>query len=383
MQLSKIAIVAGEKSGDYLGSEIVKVLKARHPNAEFVGLAGPLMQAQGVRSLGEMEKISIMGFDGLLSSILDILAIRRRLKRYFLQWRPDVFIGIDVPDFNLGLELDLKAAGIPITHCVSPTVWAWRGGRINKIKRAIHQMLVLFPFEERYYQLHDTPVVCIGHPLAKQVRDWQLPSEFLREFPKQQRIRIAVLPGSRMSEVGRLAPIMFAGARALAAKFGDVEFLVPAANAHLATHMRGLEEYDPALIRIVNGYSRDVLFSSDLAVLASGTAALEAALFAKPMVVMYKVSALTAWHAGRTMQVSHYSMPNHLTSPPAVREFVQEQATVENLVTEVSKLLQDGHYFMQMQQALAAIAPELDRDFGLLSAQAIEGIVQVQSQSHR
>lgn len=376
MQLTKIAIVAGEKSGDYLGSEIVKALKERHPNAEFVGLAGPLMQAQGVRSLAEMDKISIMGFEGLLSSIFTILAIRRRLKRFFLQWRPDVFIGIDVPDFNLGLELSLKAAGIPITHCVSPTVWAWRGGRITKIKRAIHQMLALFPFEEQYYRQHDTPVVCIGHPLARLVRTWQLTDEFQRDVPRQQRVRIAVLPGSRMSEVGRLAPLMFAGAQVLASKFGDIEFVIPAANAKLADYMRTLEQYDPAIMRIVDGYSRDVLFSADLAVLASGTAALEAALFAKPMVVMYQVSKLTAWHAGRTMQVAHYSMPNHLTSPPAVREFVQEQATVENLVTEVSKLLQEPHYFARMQHALAAIAPELDRDFGLLSAQAIERLVQ-------
>jgi lipid-A-disaccharide synthase len=375
MHLKKIAIVAGEKSGDYLGSKIVSALKKRHPNAEFVGLAGPLMQAQGVRSLAEMEKISIMGFDGLLSSIFEILSIRKKLRDFFLDWQPDVFIGIDVPDFNLGLELKLKQSGTPVAHCVSPTVWAWRGGRITKIKRAIHKMLALFPFEEDYYKRHDTPVVCIGHPLANQVRNWVLPNEFIEAFPKKKERRIAILPGSRMSEVGRLAATMFAGARALASKFEHIEFVIPAANSKLADYMRDLEEFDPSIMRIADGYSRDVLASSDIAILASGTAALEAALFAKPMVVMYQVSKLTAWHAGRTMQVSHYSMPNHLTSPPAVKEFVQEEANVENLVGEVSRLLEDHDYYQTMQAVLAAIAPELDKDFGLLSAKAIEDLV--------
>ena len=144
------------------------------------------MQAQGVRSLAEMEKISIMGFDGLLSSIFEILSIRKKLRDFFLDWQPDVFIGIDVPDFNLGLELKLKQSGTPVAHCVSPTVWAWRGGRITKIKRAIHKMLALFPFEEDYYKRHDTPVVCIGHPLANQVRNWVLPNEFIEAFPKKK-----------------------------------------------------------------------------------------------------------------------------------------------------------------------------------------------------
>ena len=375
MQLKKVAIVAGEKSGDYLGSEIVSALKRRHPNAEFVGLAGPLMQAQGVRSLAEMEKISIMGFDGLLSSIFEILSIRRQLRNFFLEWQPDVFVGIDVPDFNLGLELKLKNAGVPVAHCVSPTVWAWRGGRITKIKRAIHKMLALFPFEEDYYKRHATPVVCIGHPLANQVRHWTLSKEFVDGFPKCKKKRIAILPGSRMSEVGRLAHTMFAGARQLANKYDFIEFVIPAANSELADYMRNLDEFDASIMRVVDGYSRDVLASSDIAILASGTAALEAALFAKPMVVMYQVSRLTAWHAGRTMQVSHYSMPNHLTSPPAVREFVQDEANVENLVGEISRLLEDQDYYQSMQSALAAIAPELDKDFGLLSAKAIEDLV--------
>ncbi len=376
MDFKKIAIVAGEKSGDYLGSEIVRELKQRHPQAEFVGLAGPLMQAQGVRSLAEMEKISIMGFDGLFSGILEILSIRRLLKRTLREWQPDVFIGIDVPDFNLNLERHLKDHGIPVVHCVSPTVWAWRGGRIKKIKASIHKMLTLFPFEETFYRKHQTPVLCIGHPLARQVSAWQSPQEFLELCPKLKTRRIAILPGSRMSEVTRLADTMFAGAGVLAQQFQDVEFVIPAATPKLAEYVRGLDAYDASIMRIVEGYSRDVLSSSDVAILASGTAALEAALFAKPMVVMYQVSKLTAWHAGRTMQVDHYSMPNHLTSPPAVREFVQEEANVENLVAEVSKLLNDPHYYKTMHTALAAVAPELNKDFGALGAKAVEDVVE-------
>ena len=373
--MKRIAIVAGEKSGDYLGAEIVKAIKVKHPDAQFCGLAGPLMQEAGVESLAEMDKISIMGFDGLWSSLREILAIRKKLYTHFLKWQPDVFVGIDVPDFNLGLEIKLKKSGIPIAHCVSPTVWAWRGKRIHKIKRAINVMLALFPFEADYYRSHQAPVRCIGHPLAKQVREWALSSEFNQLAPKTKPIRIAILPGSRMSEVSRLAGVMFAAAKQLQQSHPQVEFVVPAANRSLHAYMAELPEYDDSVVSIVDGFSRDVLASSDIAILASGTAALEAALFAKPMVVLYKVSKFTAWYAGRTMQVDHYSMPNHLTSPPAVREFVQEEANPENIVSEVTRLIDDAAYYATMHTALAAIAPTLDLETGSLVCDALEQLV--------
>ena len=372
----KVGIVAGEKSGDYLGAELVCALKRRYPDAEFVGLAGPLMQAEGVRTLAEMDKISIMGIMGALKGLRDILAIRRKIKQTMLTWRPDVFIGIDVPDFNLSLEIVLREAGIPTVHYVSPTVWAWRGKRIHKIKRAASLMLTLFPFEETYYQKQSMRVKYVGHPLAEQVQSWSvsdaLRQELLRAPDKKL---ISLLPGSRMSEVSRLAPLMLAGATELANRFSDIDFVIPAANAKIARYLNEELDAESHGVRVIDGHSRDVLYLSHLSVLASGTAALEAGLFAKPMVVMYKVAKIEEWYAARSMTVAHFSMPNHLTNPPAVPELIQSNATVENLVGEVTSLLTDQHRYDQMHTALSAIAPALNEQSGELACDAIESLL--------
>lgn len=368
----KVGIVAGEKSGDYLGSELIKAMRVRYPDAEFIGLAGPLMMEQGASSLAEMDKISIFGLDGLLSSLREILGIRKKLYNHFTQWRPDVFVGIDVPDFNLRLERKLKDQGIPIVHYVSPTVWAWRGGRIEKIRKAVDLMLVMFPFEERYYQAQKVPVNYVGHTLAQQVADWNVPQNFKDNIAAADKRVIALLPGSRMSEVSRLAGPMIEGALVLAQQFSDIKFVVPTANAKIKRYIEQNFEFDEAIIQLVDGQSRDVLASCELAILASGTAALEAALFAKPMVVMYKVSWLSAFVFGRTITVEHYSMPNHLTNPPAVKELIQDQATKENLVAEVSRLLRDKAYFLQMRDALAEVRPLLTTNSSELACDAIE-----------
>ncbi|MFT5572150.1 MAG: lipid-A-disaccharide synthase [Cryomorphaceae bacterium] len=371
----KVGIVAGEKSGDYLGAELIKAIRARHSNAEFIGLCGPLMQEQGGVSLAQMETISIMGLEGLLGSVREILGIRKKIRKYMLDWQPDVFIGIDVPDFNLALEIKLKNAGIPTVHYVSPTVWAWRGGRINKIKRAINLMLTLFPFEEAFYQQHDTPVKYVGHPLAKPVLQWQVQESFRQENVVSDKRVIAILPGSRMSEASRLAPIMLEAVTQLSVRYPDLQFLLPAANDKIRDYLKTELQVETMPVRVVDGHSRDVLALSDVAILASGTAALEAALFAKPMVVMYKVSKLTEMIASRTMVVEHYSMPNHLTSPPAVKELTQEQATVENLLAEVGRLLDDKEYYQTMQTALAKVAPALNENSGELACIAIEELI--------
>jgi len=371
----KVGIVAGEKSGDYLGCELIAAIRARYPKAEFVGLAGPLMMEQGAKSLAEMDKISIFGLEGLFSSLREILAIRKKLYRYFVDWQPDVFIGIDVPDFNLGLERKLKEQGIPVVHYVSPTVWAWRGGRIKKIRRAIDLMLVMFPFEERYYQQHDTPVKYVGHALAQKIDQWSVPESFKNDVAMDNKKIIAVLPGSRMSEVSRLAEPMITAALELAQTFPDIKFVIPAASAKITEYLLERFEFDTDVIQIIDGHSRDVLATCELAILASGTAALEAALFAKPMVVMYKVSWLSAFVFGRTITVEHYSMPNHLTEPPAVVELIQGQATKGNLVIEVSRLLTDKLYFKQMGDALAQITPRLTRNSSALACDAIEALI--------
>ncbi len=374
----KIGIVAGEKSGDYLGAELVKAFKKRYPDAEFVGLAGPLMQAEGVVSLGEMDKISIMGIAGAVKGIFDILSIRKAIRNHMLEWRPDVFIGIDVPDFNLSLEIKLKEAGIPTVHYVSPTVWAWRGKRIHKIKRAVNLMLTLFPFEETFYQKHNTKVKYVGHPLAKPVLNWKLDSQAKTEIALTPGKRlIAVLPGSRMSEVSRLAPVMIGACTELAKRYTDLEFVVPAASLKLKSYIEQELNVATTPVKVILGHSRDVLAMSHIAVLASGTAALEAALFAKPMVVMYKVAKLEEWYAARTMEVEHFSMPNHLCNPPIVTELIQEKATTENLVAEVSALLDSDDKYQEMQSVLAEIAPSLSEDSGELACDAIENLISI------
>jgi len=369
----KIGIVAGEKSGDYLGSETFKL---RYPNAEFVGLAGPLMQEQGAVSLAQMDKISIMGVVGVLKGLFGILHTRKTIYKHMLKWQPDVFIGIDVPDFNLYLEIKLKEAGIPTVHYVSPTVWAWRGKRIFKIKRAINLMLTLFPFEETFYQKHNTAVKYVGHPLAKPVLNWVVNEKACQAIsPTENKKLVAILPGSRMSEVSRLGPIMLQACTQLSNQYPDLEFVIPAASEKLQRYLIDELNSESTPVKVILGHSRDVLSLSHLAVLASGTAALEAALFAKPMVVMYKVAKFEEWIAARTMEVEHFSMPNHLTNPPIVPELIQGNATVENMVIEVSKLLDSDDAYQSMQTALAELAPMLSEDSGELACDAIEALL--------
>ena len=376
----KVAIVAGEKSGDFLGAELIKALKLKYPQAEIVGLCGELMQEQGATSLDEMEKISIFGLDGLFSSLREILAIRKKLYQYFSSWKPDVFIGIDVPDFNLTLERKLKELDIPIVHYVSPTVWAWRGGRIKKIRRSIDLMLALFPFEKKYYQENNTLVEYVGHPLAKQITNWSVGEVIKKrltidELGSGQRKLIAVLPGSRMSEVSRLAPIMLDAIAELRKEFENLHFVIPAANTKIYSYIEGLPNYDPSQVQVIEGCSRDVMSLSHLVILASGTAALEAALFAKPMVVMYKVSKLSAFVYKNSITVTHYSMPNHLTDVPVIPELIQQEATPENLIKEVKRLLTDEALYRHVEAKLSEIAPVLNMNSAELACEAIEKLL--------
>ena len=371
----KVGIVAGEKSGDYLGSELIKTIKARYPQAEFVGLCGPQMKQQGATSLAEMDKISIMGFEGLLSSVREIVQIRKTIRKHMLAWRPDVFIGIDVPDFNLALERKLKESGIPTVHYVSPTVWAWRSKRIKKIRKSINLMLTLFPFEEIFYIKNDTPVKFVGHPMANKVANWQIDEALRKECKADGQKLVAILPGSRMGEVSKLAPIMLESTKVLARQYPNLSFVIPAASDKIRAYLIDTLHAGEYPVSIVSGRSQDVLALCDLTLLASGTAALEAALFAKPMVVMYKVGKLNEFIGKHTLVVEHVSMPNHLIDPPIVTELLQQNATVEKAVTEISRLLDDSDYYQSMQNALAAIAPQLDLPSSDLAFDAIEALL--------
>jgi len=371
----KVGIVAGEKSGDYLGSELIKTIKARYPQAEFVGLCGPQMMQQGAATLAEMDKISIMGFEGLLSSLREIVQIRRTIRNHMLAWRPDVFIGIDVPDFNLALERKLKESGIPTVHYVSPTVWAWRSKRIKKIRKAVNLMLTLFPFEETFYIKNDTPVKFVGHPMANKVANWQIDELLKNKCKVEGQKLVAVLPGSRMGEVSKLAPIMFETTKVLAQQYPDLSFVVPAASDKIRSYLVDTLNAAQYPVTIIDGRSQDLLALCDLTLLASGTAALEAALFAKPMVVMYKVGKLNEFIGRHTLVVEHVSMPNHLVNPPIVVELLQQDATVEKAVTELSRLLDEPEYYRKMQDALSEIAPKLDLPSSDLAFDAIEALL--------
>ncbi|MFT6032432.1 MAG: lipid-A-disaccharide synthase, partial [Arenicella sp.] len=239
----------------------------------------------------------------------------------------------------------------------------------------------LFPFEEVFYQQRNTPVKYVGHPLAKQVLSWHVSDDARKAINLSAGKRlIALLPGSRMSEVSRLAPVMLEACSELAKRYPDLEFIIPAASEKLYRYLVDELNSEVTPVGVIQGYSRDVLALSHLAVLASGTAALEAALFAKPMVVMYKVSKLEEWYAARTMEVEHFSMPNHLTNPPIVTELIQDNATAANMVSEVSKLLDHENIYQSMQEVLAELAPRLSEESGELACDAIDALLKAKAE---
>ena len=369
----KIALVVGETSGDILGADLLKSLKQRFPKVEFIGIAGPLMQAEGMHSMAEMDKLSIMGFDGLRKSLREILTIRRQLIRYLIDNPPDVFIGIDAPDFNLTVEEKLREAGIPTVHYVSPTVWAWRKYRIHKIRRAVDLMLTLFPFEKAFYEKHDVPTEFVGHPLAAEIQPNKMDLTYRSQFVADKQSLIAVLPGSRTSEIKTLGPLFAEVMRELNAEDG-LQFIIPTATPKLRRLLEDyLETSDIDFVHLVDGSdSRRAMSASDMVLLASGTAALEAALLAKPMVVAYKISWLTYCFVKATTTVKHASMPNHLLPEPIVPECMQLDATKVNLVKEVRRYMQDDGLREQTSQKLAEIHPQLAYDSSELAVDAIE-----------
>jgi len=374
----KVGIVAGEPSGDYLGAGLINALVQRFPRMDIVGVGGPRMEEAGMKKLYDMERISIMGLDELFRSLHDILKIRKALLKYFSERRISVFIGIDVPDFNLGLEGKLRKSGIPTVHYVSPTVWAWRGYRIRKIKRAVSHMLTLFPFEAEYYQRHGVPVDFVGHPIADEI-DVEYDKVHIRKtlsLPPVGRHIVALLPGSRMVELQRLGELFIRVARALQDKIEDIEFVAPFANPETRLYFTSLlEKNSDVRVVVVDGQSRQVIASADVVLLASGTAALESALLKVPMVVAYKGSWLSGVLVKLLAHVEHFSMPNHLLDEPVVPEFFQSDANVDNLVAAMSRYLIDQEYRRAVSQSFGAIISLLRCDANNRAAQAVADIL--------
>ena len=375
-----IGMVAGEISGDILGAGLIQSIRKRYPNARFEGIGGPLMIDQGFESRVPMERLSVMGLVEVLGRIFELIGIRRHLKRHFINTRPDLFIGIDAPDFNLGLELALRKKGIKTGHYVSPSVWAWRQKRVFKIARAVDLMLTLFPFEARFYKAHQIAVKFVGHPLADLI-----PLEIDKSSARQQlnlaesgKI-VALLPGSRGGEIAYIGKSFLDAARWLHQHDPDISFLLPYVNDARKVQLDALiSEYAQDLpITLINGRSREVMAASDVVVLASGTATLEAMLLKRPMVVAYKVSRITHYIMKRLLKAPFISLPNLLANKALVPELIQHDAQPESIGKNVLDRL-DETKSREMQQAFTGLHKELKRDASEQAADAIAELLEKQ-----
>jgi len=339
----RIALVAGEASGDILGSGLMQALKARYPDAEFIGVGGPLMQAQGLNSYFPMERLAVMGLVEVLGRLPELLSRRRRLVRDLIQARPDVFIGIDAPDFNLGLELKLRRAGIKTVHYVSPSVWAWRQKRVLTIREACDLMLTLFPFEAQFYDAHQVPVRFVGHPLADTIAmqaDRAAAREAL-DLPLDAPV-VALMPGSRGGEVARLGALFLDAATRLRTLRPGIHFVMPCASPERRAQLEQLLSGRDLPLTLLDGRSHEALAACDAVLIASGTATLEALLYKRPMVVAYKVAPLTYRILRRLVKSPYISLPNLLAERLLVPELIQDAATPEALAQTLAPLLEGG-----------------------------------------
>lgn len=341
----RIGMVAGEASGDILGGDLLAALRARE-TIETLGIGGPEMQAAGFEALYPSERLAVMGLAEVLKHLPGLLEVRRVLRESLLEWQPDTFVGIDAPDFNLGVEAWLKLRGIKTVHYVSPSVWAWRAGRAAKIGRSADRVLTLFPFEPEIYARYGVDAVFVGHPLADRIPEYVDPLPLRRALELDPGAPVlAILPGSRMSEVSRLATPFLSTAAWLHRRVPGLQCVVPLAGEHLrAVIERARDAVAPDLpLRLVAGRSRDVMAASDTVLLASGTAALEAMLLKKPMVVSYRLAALT--HAivrsFRLLKVEQVSLPNVLAGRPLVPELMQGRVVPDYLGPAVLELLEN------------------------------------------
>jgi lipid-A-disaccharide synthase len=367
-----IGIVAGEVSGDLLGAGLIKAIRARFPHARIEGIGGTHMISAGMTSLFPLEWLSVMGLAEVIQHLPRLWKCRQSLKKYFLKYPPDVFVGIDAPDFNLGLEIALKKVGIPTVHYVSPTVWAWREYRLKKIQQACDLMLTLFPFEAVYYQQRNIPVKFVGHPFAWQIpltSDKQQARHFLKISKENQ--YVALLPGSRSSEVSKLGNLFLKTAHLLQEK-RPLKFLVPLANQKVTDIFKAQWEYFKNVdVQIFDGQARHIIAASDVVLLASGTATLETALIKRPMVVAYQVSNLTYWLAKKLVKTTHFSLPNLLVQQALVPEFIQDQATPEHLATAVEDLLNHPEKQLILENAFNILHFSLRQNSDELAADAV------------
>jgi len=375
-----IALVAGEASGDLLGAALVAELKRLYPQARFVGVAGERMRAAGVEAWWNSSELAVMGLFEVLSHFPRLLRLRRALYRRLRETRPDVLIGIDAPDFNLGLEAKLRRDGIRTVHYVSPTVWAWRERRVHKVARAADLVLCLFPFEPEFYAGHRVPAAYVGHPLADQLSP--------DDDPRGARGRlgldpfaetVALLPGSRAGEIGRLAGPMLGAAALLAQRRPGIRFVCAAADEDAqALFEQERERIGGVEVRVVRGDTRTVIAAADCVLCASGTAALETMLVNRPLVVTYRVAPST-YRLGRLLKLvklEWFSLPNILAGRRLVPELIQDEANPENLAAAATRWLDDEAARATLHNDFLALHERLRCDAARRAAAAVAGLLE-------
>jgi lipid-A-disaccharide synthase len=371
-------IVAGEASGDILGAGLIRALRRKYPGARFVGIGGDEMVAEGFHSLVPMERLSVMGLVEVLGRLRELFSIRARLMSYFLQRPPDVVIGIDSPDFTLGVERRCRDAGMLTAHYVSPSVWAWRQNRIFKIARSVDLMLTLFPFEARFYQEHNVPVEFVGHPLADMIpiKPDTLAARRSLGLNEQAPV-LAILPGSRAGEVERLGSVFLEAARWIQSRRPDLQLAIPCVNRDREQQVRALvDALDVKLaVTIVRGRSREVMAAADVVLLASGTATLEAMLLKKPMVVGYRLSNLTFRIVSRMVKSPYIALPNLLAQKPLVPELIQDDATPKALGQAVIERLENTGERERLITAFTEIHETLRQNADEQAASAIAALI--------
>ncbi len=375
----KFALVAGESSGDLLGAGLVRKLKERYPDASFEGVAGPEMARAGCAQLEPAESLAVFGLIEPLSHLPRLLRLRKRLVQRWTASPPDVFIGIDAPDFNLGLEKKLRRAGVKTVHYVSPSIWAWRPGRIKTVKAAADKVLCILPFEEKLYEDVGVDATFVGHPRADSV-----PAVVDMESARQTlgldaREVIAVLPGSRASEIAMLGDILVAAAGLIAESRESVQFVTPVATPAL----RPVIEAQVAAAGLANhfllldGDSERAMTASDIVLLASGTAALESALLSKPTVAVYRLGKLThtiVFGLG-LLKLTHFTLPNLLTETPLVPEFMQDDARSEDIARSIIELLDDPERRRIISNRFAKLRTELAQNTDQRAADAVASLL--------
>jgi len=376
----KIGIVANEPSGDLLGAAVARELEIRVPDARMTGVAGPQLQAAGCETLVPMERLSVMGLIDPLLRLGELLRIRRDLIRYFLDWRPDVVIGVDAPDFNLRIERRLRAAGIRTVHLVSPTVWAWRTGRVRTIRKSVDLMLSIFPFEEDFLRRQGVPVRYIGHPLADEISPQcdPVPARTRLSLPPDGPV-LALLPGSRVSEMRLLAGPFLQTARWCLQRRPELRFVVPLVTPTLREIFTATLQRDaPGLpVTLVDGRSRDAIAAADCVLTASGTATLETLLIGRPMVVGYRISPLTYRLISglRLVKVPHVAMANLLVGRELAPELIQDRCRAELMGPAVLGFLEDPQRVRDVESAYGKVRNELRRNAASEAAAAVLELV--------